>query len=61
MAFKCWYTNIKYCPSIVKARCYISMIRPILEYTSAIWSPYTQKLIDLLEVVQIKTIGEVYF
>ena len=44
--------NIKYCPSIVKVRCYNSMIRPILEYASAIWSPYTQKSIDLLEAVQ---------
>ena len=44
--------NIKYCPSIVKARCYNSMIRPTLEYASAIWSPYTQKNIDLLETTQ---------
>ena len=28
------------------------MIRPILEYISAIWSLYTQKNIDLLEAVQ---------
>ena len=35
--------NINYCPSIVKARCYNSMIRPILEYASVILSPYTQK------------------
>jgi len=27
------------CPSSIKARCYSSMIRPILEYASAIWSP----------------------
>ena len=38
--------NIKYCPSIVKVRCFNSMIRPILEYASAIWSPYTQKNTD---------------
>ena len=37
---------------IVKARCYNSMITLILEYTSAIWSPYTQKNIDLLEAEQ---------
>ena len=41
--------NIKYCPSIVMARC---LIRPILEYASAIWSPCTQKNIDLLEAMQ---------
>ena len=28
------------------------MITLILEYTSAIWSPYTQKNIDLLEAEQ---------
>ena len=44
--------NIKYCLTIIKARCYNCMIRPILEYASAIWSPYTQRNIDLVEAVQ---------
>jgi len=50
--------NIKYCPSIVKARCHNSMIRPTLEHASAIWSPYTQKNIDLFRS-SAKTISEV--
>jgi len=52
--------NIKYCPRIVKARCYNSMIRPILEYASAIWSPYTQKNIDLLEAVQRQSVRFIF-
>ena len=45
--------NIKHCPTNVKVRCYSSMIRPILEYASAIWSPYTySKEVDLVEAVQ---------
>ena len=40
------HRNIKHCPTSIKARCYSSMIRPILEYASAIWSPYTQSLVE---------------
>ena len=41
-----------HCPTSIKARCYNSTIRPILEYTSAIWSPHSQRNIDLVETVQ---------
>ena len=36
------------------------MIRPILEYTSTIWSPYTQKNIDLLEAVQRQSVRFIF-
>ena len=44
--------NLKYCPTQVKHLCYISMIRPILEYASTAWSAYTIKNITKLEKVQ---------
>ena len=44
--------NISSCPQMVKETCYKSMIRPILEYSSTVWSPYTNKNITLLESVQ---------
>jgi len=37
------------------------MIKPILEYASAIWSPYTQKNIDLLEAVQRQSVRFILF
>jgi len=42
--------TIKHCPIAIKARCYNCMIKPTLEYISAIWSPYTQK--NTVEAVQ---------
>ena len=38
---------------MVKEVCYKSMVRPILEYSSTVWSPYTDKnIINLIESVQ---------
>ena len=36
------------------------MIRPILEYASAIWSPYTQRNIDLVEAVQRRSLRFIF-
>ena len=36
------------------------MIRPILEYASAIWSPYTQRNINLVEVVQRRSVRFIF-
>ena len=33
--------NISSCTEMVKEACYKSMIRPILEYSSTVWSPYS--------------------
>ena len=52
--------SIKHCPTSIKARCYSSMIRPILEYASAIWSPYTQRNIDLVEAVQRRSVRFIF-
>ena len=52
--------NLKHCPTSIKARCYNSMIRPILEYASAIWSPYTQRNVDLVEAVQRRSVRFIF-
>ena len=44
--------NLKSCPAHVKLKCYNTMIRPILEYASPVWSPHTRKDIEKLEQVQ---------
>ena len=44
--------NLKPCPATIKTVCYHSLIRSILDYASIIWSPYTQKNIQLIESVQ---------
>ena len=44
--------NLRSCPINVKAICYQSIVRSILDYASIIWSPYTQKSIQAVESVQ---------
>jgi hypothetical protein len=44
--------NLTRCPQDIKAQCYKSLVRPILEYASAAWDPYTTKNIQQLEAVQ---------
>ena len=44
--------NFKHCPPSVKNKCYQTLIRPVLEYASIIWSPYLVTLIDKIEAVK---------
>ena len=44
--------NLRRCPKTVKANCYKSLIKPILEYACVIWAPHTQKDIISIESVQ---------
>ena len=37
---------------VVKARAYLSVVRPIVEYATVAWSPHTNKGIDCIESVQ---------
>jgi hypothetical protein len=46
--------NIHQCPRSIKALClcYTTLIRPVTEYASVIWDPYTAENIQKLEMVQ---------
>ena len=40
------------CPTIIKAQCYITLVRPTLEYSSRIWSLIKKDSINKVEAVQ---------
>ena len=44
--------NIGSCPAGVKEACYKSMVRPVVEYSSVVWSPFMNTNINLVESVQ---------
>lgn len=44
--------NLNKCPRDIKARCYTTLLRPILEYSSPIWDPHYLNDIDFLEKIQ---------
>ena len=44
--------NLYSCSKEIKARAYLSLVRPTLSYASSEWDPYTQKNINQLEMVQ---------
>ena len=44
--------NLSYVPQEVKERCYLTLVRPTLEYASCIWNPYTDANIKKMEMVQ---------
>ena len=35
-----------------KINCYNALVKPVLDYAATVWSPYTQKDIDMVEQVQ---------
>ena len=44
--------NIHQCPRETKALCYQTLVRPLTEYASVIWDPYTTENISKLEMIQ---------
>ncbi|KAK3087936.1 hypothetical protein FSP39_012625 [Pinctada imbricata] len=44
--------NLRGCPSDVKAQADTTLVRPVLEYASSVWDPYTIQQINTLEQVQ---------
>ena len=44
--------NIQTCPTNVKASCYKTLIRPIVEYASSVWDPINQEQVNKIEMVQ---------
>ena len=43
--------NIGGCPTHIKANCYKTLVRPILEYGCAVWDPHHRSTIDKIEQV----------
>ena len=44
--------NLYFAPRSVKNKAYLATVRPILEYASMCWSPYSANLIKKIEMVQ---------
>ena len=44
--------NIHQCPRRTKELCHITLVRPLVEYSSIIWDPFTEANIWKLEMVQ---------
>ena len=49
------WRNLKISSSAIKDRAYKAFVRPILQYVSLVWDPYTQMSTDKLEAVQRQT------
>ena len=48
--FLAW--KFKHCSPDIKLKCYLSLVRPIIEYAFIIWLPYQLTLINKIESVQ---------
>ena len=44
--------NLHSCPINIKTTAYTTLVRPLLEYSSPVWDPHTQILINQIEMVQ---------
>ena len=44
--------NLRHCPRSIKDMAYKTILRPKLEYASAVWDPFTEENIRKLEAVQ---------
>ena len=47
--------NLKVSKEQTKTAAYLSLLRPVLEYCSSVWSPYNKDCINKLEMVQRRT------
>ena len=44
--------NLHSCPKNIKTTVYTTLVHPLLEYSSSVWDPHTQVLINKIEIVQ---------
>ena len=44
--------NLSSCTPKAKTNAYFTFVRPLLEYSSTVWSPHTEELIQRIEMVQ---------
>ena len=49
--------NLRACPKDIRAKCYTTLVRPIVEYAGTVWDPHVQKHIDCVEKVQRRAAG----
>ena len=48
--------NLRVSNEETKSTAYFSMVRPILEYCSSVWSPYTKDYVHKIEMVQCRAV-----
>ena len=48
--------NLYACSVETQRAAYVSLVRPHLEYATALWDPYRQKEVEKLEVVQSRAV-----
>ena len=44
--------NLKPCSPSTKTKCYLTIVRPIIEYACTVWAPHTAQDIDKTEMIQ---------
>ena len=44
--------NLSSCSITIKERAYLTLVRPLVEYATPAWSPYTSKGITIVESIQ---------
>jgi len=44
--------NVHSCPKKVKAACYTTLVRPVIEYSTTAWAPHTAQNCNKLEQVR---------
>lgn len=44
--------NLYTCTKPIKETAYLSLVRPLLEYSSSVWDPYTKDLTNKIELIQ---------
>ena len=52
--------NLHHCPRPTKSLCYLTLIRPLTEYSAVIWDPHTAENIRKLEMIQRRAARMVY-
>ena len=52
--------NLHHCPRPTKSLCYLTLIRPLTEYSAVIWDPHRVENIRKLEMIQRKASRMVY-
>ena len=53
--------NISQCPRKTKELCYNTLVRPLMEYATVIWDPFTESNIRKLEMVQRRSARMLFF